>query len=215
MGCSSIDGEGFSCTSEPDRVGRPDTYCKSNKTPDIGAGKIVVNKPRYGKIRASQNLFRGGFRMEESYRIHETMAPGEKVVEMHRGANWFYYVAILAALNSIVAMFTGMFGFSLGFGISQYVDGWMLTNIGQGSPESVRWVGVAINLLIAGLFAAFGYFSRRGSDIAFIVGMFLYIADAMLILMFKDGIGFAFHLLALFFMFKGLLGSRKRYDPSV
>jgi hypothetical protein len=143
------------------------------------------------------------------------MAPGEKVVEMHRGANWFYYVAILAALNSIVAVFTGMFGFALGFGISAYVDGRMLTNIGQGSDESVRWLGVAINILIAAVFAAFGYFARKGSDIAFIVGMFLYVADAMLILMYRDIFGFAFHILALFYMFKGLLGSRKRYDPSV
>ena len=153
--------------------------------------------------------------MEESYRIHETMAPGEKVVEMRRGANWFYYVAILAALNAIVTMFTGMFGFALGFGVSYYVDGRMLTEIGQGSPESVRWAGVGINILIAGVFAAFGYFARKGSDIAFIVGMFLYVADAMLILMYRDSIGFAFHVLALFYMFKGLLGSRKRYDPSV
>jgi hypothetical protein len=45
--------------------------------------------------------------------------------------------------------------------------------------------------------------------------MFLYVADAMLILSYKDFFGFSFHLLALFFMFKGLLGSRKRYDPSV
>ena len=87
--------------------------------------------------------------------------------------------------------------------------------MGSGADQSVRWIGVAVNFLIAGAFALFGYFARKGSDIAFIVGMFLYVADAMLILMYKDNFGFAFHLLALFFMFKGLLGSRKRYDPSV
>jgi hypothetical protein len=156
--------------------------------------------------------------MEDSYRIHETMAPGEKTADMRRGANWFYYVAVLAALNSTVAVAAGSIGFytyALGFGVSQFVDGRMLANIGQGSPESVRWVGVGINLLIAAGFAMFGYFARKGSDMAFVLGMFLYVADAILIMMFKDVFGFAFHLVALFYMGKGLLASRKRLDPSV
>lgn len=153
--------------------------------------------------------------MEDSYRIHETLSDSEKVNEMRRGANWFYWVAILAALNSIVAAFGNFFGFSLGFGISQFVDGRSAAYIAQGSPEIVRWAGLTVNLLLAGGFALFGYYARRGSDMSFIVGMFLYIVDSMLILAYKDYYGFSFHMLALFFMFKGLLGSRKRFDPSV
>lgn len=153
--------------------------------------------------------------MDDLYGIHETLTPSEKVSEMRRGANWFYWVAILASLNAIVSVYTGMFGFALGFGVSQFVDKQAILAKGPGGDESVLWTGAAINILIAGAFALFGYFARKGSDIAFIVGMFLYVADAMLILAYRDNFGFAFHLLALFFMFKGLLGSRKRYDPSV
>ena len=153
--------------------------------------------------------------MEDSYRIHETLTDDQKVSEMRSGANWFYFVAILAALNAIVSAYSGIFGYPLGFGVSQFVDGRMLTGYGQASPETAQWGALVVNLLIAAAFALFGYFARRGSDLAFIVGMFLYVADAMLILMYKDVFGFAFHLLALFFMFKGLLGSRKRFDPSV
>lgn len=153
--------------------------------------------------------------MDDLYGIHETLTPAEKVSEMRRGANWFYWVAILAALSAVVSVYTGLFGFALGFGISQYVDAQALQAMGSGADQSARWAGVAVNFLIAGVFALFGYFARKGSDIAFIVGMFLYVADAMLILSYRDNFGFAFHLLALFYMFKGLLGSRKRYDPSV
>jgi hypothetical protein len=153
--------------------------------------------------------------MEDSYRIHETLTQAEKVREMTNGANWFYFVAALAVINSFAVVYSGISAFPLGLGINQFVDGRALLSGPGESLETARWFGFVINILIAAAFASFGYFARKGSDIAFVVGMFLYVADAMLILSYKDFFGFSFHLLALFFMFKGLLGSRKRYDPSV
>jgi hypothetical protein len=82
-------------------------------------------------------------------------------------------------------------------------------------PEAQRLTGLAINIGIAGIIAAFGYLTRKGGDVAFIVGMFLYVFDAVISLGYRDFFGFGFHMFALFFMFKGLLASRRRYDPSV
>lgn len=143
--------------------------------------------------------------------IHGPVGEVLKVREMQVGAHWFFWVAILAAASSVYVYFSGLSGLFFGFGISRYVDATVtFASIGQINPT-----GLVINLLIAAGLAGFGYLTRRGSDTAFIVGMFLYFADSVVSLGYRDFFGFSFHLLALFFMFKGLLASRRRYDPSV
>ena len=134
-----------------------------------------------------------------------------KIREMQLGANWFFWVSILAVINSVIVWYFGIPSLFFGLGTTQYVDAHMLAF----APESQRLAGLAINLGIAGFIASFGYLTRKGGDVAFIIGMFLYVFDAVVSLGYRDFFGFAFHLFALFFMFKGLLASRRRYDPSV
>ena len=134
-----------------------------------------------------------------------------KVREMQLGANWFYWVAILAVINSFLVYYFGIPSLFFGFGTTQYVDAQMVA-VG---PESQRVTGLAINLGIAAIIASFGYLTRKGGDVAFIIGMFLYVFDSVVALGYRDFFGFGFHIFALFFMFKGLLASRRRYDPSV
>ena len=98
-----------------------------------------------------------------------------------------------------------------GLGTTQYVD----SHLVAAGPEAQRLAGLAINLGIAGVIASFGYLTRKGGDVAFIIGMFLYVFDSVVALGYRDFFGFGFHMFALFFMFKGLLASRRRYDPSV
>lgn len=143
--------------------------------------------------------------------VHGPVGEIAKVREMQVGAHWFFWVAILAAANSLFVFFSGMFELFFGFGVSRYVDANVtFAAIGQTNPA-----GLIINLVIAAGLAGFGYLTRRGSDTAFIVGMFLYFADSVISLGYRDIFGFSFHIVALFFMFKGLLASRRRYDPSV
>ncbi len=145
--------------------------------------------------------------------IHETLTPAEKERDMRSGANWFYFIAALAVLNWLSVAFGGTINSPVGLGTTQVADRMLATTGGTGTE--IPWAGLAITLVIAAIFAGLGYLSRRGSDITFIVGMFLYVLDAMISLALREFFGFSFHLLALFFMFKGLLASRKRYDPSV
>ena len=134
-----------------------------------------------------------------------------KVREMQLGANWFYWVAILAVLNSIIVWYFGVPSQFFGLGVTQYVDAHMVA----AGPESQRLTGLALNAGIAVVLAAFGFLTRKGGDFAFILGMFLYFFDSIVALGYRDFFGFGFHMFALFFMFKGLLASRRRYDPSV
>ena len=72
-----------------------------------------------------------------------------------------------------------------------------------------------LDILIALAFAGFGWFAKRGSDLAFVVGMFLYVVDAMLSIGLRDFWGFGFHLIALFLIFKGLLASRHARENAI
>lgn len=143
--------------------------------------------------------------------VHGPVTELNKVREMQLGANWFYWVAILAVINSFLVWYFGIPSQFFGLGSTQYVDSQMLA----AGAETQRLTGLAMNIGIAAVIAVFGYLARRGGDFAFILGMFLYVFDSVVALGFRDFFGFAFHLFALFFMFKGLLASRRRYDPSV
>jgi hypothetical protein len=143
--------------------------------------------------------------------VHGPTSEEYKVREMQLGANWFFWVAILAVINSVIVWYFGLWSQFFGLGTTQYVDAQMVA----AGAETQRLSGLAINLGIAAIFAVFGYLSRKGNDVAFIIGMFLYVFDAVVALGYRDFFAFGFHMFALFFMFKGLLASRRRYDPSV
>ena len=132
-----------------------------------------------------------------------------KTAEMRMGANWFFWIAILAVANSLLIYFFNFENHLVGLGMSQYVDANFAGN------ETQRSAALAINIALAGVFALFGYFARKGNDFAFILGMFIYFFDSVVLLGYREFFAFGFHLFCLFFLFKGLLASRRRYDPSV
>ncbi len=134
-----------------------------------------------------------------------------KVSDMHRGAEWFFWIAALSVINSLVVTFGAMGDTLFGLGGTRVIDQYLRA----GSLGGVEAWWLPLSLLLPLAFAGLGYLAWRGSDKAFIIGMFLYAVDAMIVIGFRDFFAFGFHLVALFFMFKGLLASRKRYDPSV
>ncbi|HEX6126102.1 MAG TPA: hypothetical protein VFZ23_12085 [Pyrinomonadaceae bacterium] len=119
------------------------------------------------------------------------------------GADWFFWLAILSIINSLIVYFYNTPNTPVALGLTQWLDG---THGGLGASMTAGWL--VINILIAGVLAMFGLMARRGSDLAFVVGIFLYVIDAFLILGLRDFWGFGIHLIGLFFLFKGLLASR-------
>ena len=149
--------------------------------------------------------------MEQTYDQTVATTGVRHVVDMHRGAEWFFWIAALSVINSLVVTFSQTGNMLFGLGGTRLVDEMLRAN----SLAPVSVTGLAFSLAIAGIFAYIGYLAWRGSDNAFIVGMFLYVIDAMIVLGFKDFFAFGFHMVAMFFMFRGLLASRRRRDPSV
>jgi hypothetical protein len=61
-----------------------------------------------------------------------------------------------------------------------------------------------INGIVAGVFVLFWQFARKGQKWAFVVGMVLYAADGLLLVLLKDILSVAFHAYALYRISGGL-----------
>lgn len=127
---------------------------------------------------------------------------------IYSGANWFFWLAALSVINSLIVFYFGTRNFPFAFGATQWLDGTTGPLTSEGWMPPLHATGLAIDILIAAAFAGFGYLARRGIDVAFVFGLFLYAVDALLSLGLKDFFGFAFHFIGLFYLFRGLLASR-------
>ncbi len=122
------------------------------------------------------------------------------------GMNWFYWIAGLSLINSGTYLFGASFSFVIGLGFTQLVDG-IFTSIAQELGTGAEWlriVGFVIDVCIAGVFVLIGYVGRKRVRWPVIVGMVLYALDAVLLILFKDILGAAFHAWALFAIWSGL-----------
>jgi hypothetical protein len=122
------------------------------------------------------------------------------------GVNWFFWIAGLSLINTILYAAGGHFVFVIGLGATQFVDGFFtaLANETGSGATTFHGIGVGINIGIAGLFVIAGLLGRARKRIAIIAGMALYVLDAILVLVFKDFVSVAFHAWALLGIFNGL-----------
>lgn len=114
------------------------------------------------------------------------------------GAGWFVWVAALSMVNSLISSFGGSIRFIFGLGITQVVDA-----ISHQAGNTGVVLDLVINGFVAGLFVLFWNFARKGERWAFLVGMVLYALDGLLLIMFKDILGIAFHAYALWRIYQG------------
>jgi len=114
------------------------------------------------------------------------------------GAKWFYWIAGLSMINSMVVIFGGNFHFVVGLGITSVVDA-MAKQVG--SAGSV--LDFIINGFVAGIFVLFGHFAAKPQKWAFVVGMALYLLDGVLLLGARDFLSAGFHAYALYAIYRG------------
>ena len=128
------------------------------------------------------------------------------------GANWFFWIAILSVVNTLIVFYYNLPNMPIALGITQWLDGTPGFSR-TGVAMTTSWL--VTDLLIAGVVAIFGLLARKGSDVAFVVGIFLYVVDAMLAVGLRDFFALGVHLVAIFFLFKGLLASRHIRENAV
>jgi hypothetical protein len=123
--------------------------------------------------------------------------------QMKSGASWFYWIAGLSIVNTVLAFSGSSMGFALGLGVTRIFDAF-----GHGLGGLGMIVALLLDLVAIGVFVLFGVFANKGHLWAFIVGMVLFALDGLIFLLVMDWIGIGFHVLALFFLFRGFQACR-------
>lgn len=126
------------------------------------------------------------------------------------GAHWFYWIAALSLVTSIISLAGGRWGFFASLGVTQFFDAVAAQALAPRVGEGVKVVAFAFDLFAVGVFAALGYFAAKRQTWAFVVGMTLYLLDALLFLAllflaqsFQGLLVLAFHAYVLYSIFGG------------
>ncbi|MBK1879293.1 hypothetical protein [Pelagicoccus mobilis] len=117
---------------------------------------------------------------------------------INKSASWFYWIAALSVINSLVIAFGGEFSFVVGLGVTLIIDGFAYGAVAEGAPEFVRYIALGMSLAIAGGFALLAIAGRKRILSLYIFGMILYAIDALIFLAFQDWVPVGFHMFALF-----------------
>jgi hypothetical protein len=132
----------------------------------------------------------------ESQQVQERLAAEN---QLKSGASWFFWIAGLSVVNSILVMTGSEWSFIIGLGLTQVIDA-----LTREAGPATQLAGFAVDLLIAGVFVLFGFFARQGKPWSFWVGMIVYTLDGILFLMVPDWLSIGFHVFALYCIWNGL-----------
>jgi hypothetical protein len=122
------------------------------------------------------------------------------------GVGWFYWIAGLSLVNTIAFLVGIQMHFVVGLAITQIIDGFLyaftqeLNTMARGILQAL---GVFLDVAIAGFFALLGFFGRKRYAWVVILGMVIYLFDAVLMIVFQDWLAAAFHALALYGLWTG------------
>jgi hypothetical protein len=122
--------------------------------------------------------------------------------QSRRGAFWFYWIASLSLVNSVLAL-AGQDGrFIIGLGMTQIVDA-LAAQAGRGWTSALLFDAPLI-----GAFVLLGTLAVRGHAWAFLAGVSLYGFDGLISLLAQDWLGLGFHVFAVIMILKGFQAAR-------
>lgn len=123
---------------------------------------------------------------------------------IRRGAGWLLTISLLSGINTILQILNMEIRFIFGLGITQLIDAIAHE---RGSAAIVPMA--VLDGLFLGILLLCWHFARAGSRGAFLVGTIAYALDGVLLLLFRDWLGVAFHAYALFRIGQGYLAARQ------
>jgi len=123
---------------------------------------------------------------------------------MKSGGGWFYWIAGLSIINSIIILSGSNWHFLAGLGITDIISVFAMK---AGSAGTI--IAIALDAIVAAVFIMFGAFATKRQTWAFAVGMTFYGLDALLLVPLQMWLGVAFHAFVLFQIFKGMQASNE------
>jgi len=120
------------------------------------------------------------------------------------GAGWFYWIAVLSLVNSVLFITGSEWGFYISLAVTSIVDGLAMGAIEEfNNPTIIKSIAFGFNLVITGICGFFGFMAKKKQLWAFYIGMTLLALDGAIMALFQEWISVAFHGYAIFCIFKG------------
>lgn len=124
------------------------------------------------------------------------------------GARWFFWIAALSLITSLVSFGGGGFGFFLSLGVTQVIDGFA-KGMSEELGDSIKVVALLFDVFVAGVFVFLGWLALKRQTWSFVLGLALFALDALVLLAFQVWISFAFHVYVIFVMMRGYQAGRQ------
>ncbi len=138
------------------------------------------------------------------------MAAAQKLLKLENqlkgGVSWFFWIAGLSVINTIIYLTGGSITFVVGLGITQVIDvvaAMIAEEASAGTAALLQGIALFLDFIVAGVFVLFGVLGRKRIKWAIVVGMVLYAGDGLISVLIEDWLAVVFHLLALYGLFRG------------
>lgn len=142
--------------------------------------------------------------------IEEAHDPGASIKKrleteqaVKSGARWFYWIAGLSVINTVMVLAGIDITFVVGLGITLIIETVAIGMAGTYAASFPIYFAFGMSIFISSIFVVIGYYAGQKREYVFIAGMALYTVDGTLFLMLADYLGLAFHAVALIYIYKG------------
>ena len=132
----------------------------------------------------------------------------EQLRRYKSGANWFYWIAGLSLVTSIITFGGGNWKFLISLGTTQVIDSIALV-LSEEVGSASKIVALVLDVFLTAMFVVFGVLANKKYLWAYIAGMAAFVIDGVVSLMIQDLIGVIAHVVVLVFMVPGFLAGRK------
>ena len=123
--------------------------------------------------------------------------------EVVSAARWFWWIAGLSLVNTVLFYSNADMSFVVGLGLTT------IASVFLPMPTAL-----AVIVATLAFYAWIGWVAAQGKAWAFYVGLVVYVIDALLFVYIEDWMSVAFHGLAIFFIVKGVMRLREAATPA-
>jgi hypothetical protein len=138
---------------------------------------------------------------------YDNVRHAELTQSYKNGSKWFYWIAALTIVTSLIAVGGGGIRFLLSLVITQIIDA-IATSLSLEMGAGTKAVAIVLDLIVTGVFFLLGYLANQKMIWAYLVGMVLFAFDGLLSLLIGDIISVLGHAFALFFLIRGFMAGR-------
>jgi len=132
----------------------------------------------------------------------------ELTQRLKNGANWFYWIAGLTIITSIITFFGGGWRFFISLGSTQLIDA-IADALAAEIGNAAKVVALVLDMVITAAFVGFGVLAGKKLVWAYIAGMVVFLLDGLVNLFIQDWIGLVAHVVVLVLMVPGLQAGRE------